>query len=831
MFVLTYKLDKCKAPNFPVRFLIGLPLKLVCMKGFWAGLLSIIFCGMQAQTITIKDQVSLQPIEGVRIADNKNNIIRFTNARGEADVKGLANSSNIEVRYYGYVTLNLSFAELTGGEREIFLAPGNLDLDEIVVSANRWEQSKSKVPNKITTIKAREIAFQNPQTAADLLGTSGEVYIQKSQLGGGSPMIRGFSTNRILLVVDGVRMNNAIFRSGNLQNVISLDPNAMQSAEVVFGPGSLIYGSDAIGGVMDFHTLDASLSPNDSLLLQVNALTRYSSANQEKTAHADVNFGFEKWAFLSSITYTDYEDQRMGSNGPDEYLRPVYATRQNGIDVQVPNPDPEVQTPSGYSQMNLMQKVHFRPNKFWSFKADFHYSATSDVPRYDRLIRYRGDQLRSAEWYYGPQVWWMNRLEIEHHASNALYDHARLILAYQFFEESRHDRDFGDPIRNNSTEQVNAYTANLDFDKGFGDRLGLYYGAEVVLNEVGSTAFAENIESGEQTPIGTRYPDGANWNSYAAYANLKADLTEKLTWNTGLRLNLVDLSASFDTTFYPLPFTRTSLTTGAVTAATGFSYRPQESWMIKFNVSTGFRAPNIDDIGKVFDSGDRQVVIPNPGLKPEQAYNFELGVAKVVSQALKLDVSAYYTYLDDALVRRNFTLNGMDSIDYRGETSRVQAIQNASSAYVYGFQAGINARLPYNLNAELRYNYQFGEEELDNGTTAPLRHAAPWFGLARLTYTIKKFKADFYAVYNGEVSNAGLAPTEQDKPWMYATDENGNPYSPAWYTLNFKTSYQFTPYLQLNLGVENITDQRYRPYSSGIVAPGINFIGALRASF
>ena len=137
---------------------------------------------------------------------------------------------------------------------------------------------------------------------------------------------------------------------------------------------------------------------------------------------------------------------------------------------------------------------------------------------------------------------------------------------------------------------------------------------------------------------------------------------EKMTWNTGLRLNLVSLASQFDTSFYPFPFTEANLTTGAVTAATGFSYRPTESWMIKFNVSTGFRAPNIDDIGKVFDSGDKQVVVPNPDLKPEQAYNFELGVAKVISKTVKLDASAYYTFLDDAMVRRDFTLNGMDRV-------------------------------------------------------------------------------------------------------------------------------------------------------------------------
>src|SRR5688572_8821451 len=163
-------------------------------------------------------------------------------------------------------------------------------LEGVVISVSKWEQKLNEVPNKIVKINKYDILRNNPQTAADLLGQSGTVFIQKSQLGGGSPMIRGFATNRVLLVFDGVRMNNAIYRSGNLQNIISIDALSTQTAEVIFGPGSLIYGSDAIGGVMDFRTLDARFSNTDKVLIRGSVLGRYSTANNENTAHADLNF-------------------------------------------------------------------------------------------------------------------------------------------------------------------------------------------------------------------------------------------------------------------------------------------------------------------------------------------------------------------------------------------------------------------------------------------------------------------------------------------------------------------------------------------------------------
>ena len=166
-----------------------------------------------------------------------------------------------------------------------------VNLDEVVVAVNKWEQKLNEVPNKITKVSKTEILRNNPQTAADLLNQTGTVFIQKSQLGGGSPMIRGFATNRILLVIDGVRMNNAIYRSGNLQNIISIDALSTQTAEVIFGPGSLIYGSDAIGGVMDFHTLDARFDKEKKMFVGGSALARYSTANKENTFHADIKIG------------------------------------------------------------------------------------------------------------------------------------------------------------------------------------------------------------------------------------------------------------------------------------------------------------------------------------------------------------------------------------------------------------------------------------------------------------------------------------------------------------------------------------------------------------
>lgn len=783
-----------------------------------------------SQILAIKSAESREPLEFATLYSEAPEAFAATDARGRADVSAFAGAEKIEVRLIGYESRTLSYAELEKAGFELFLSPANISLDEVVVSATKWEQGRRQTPAHVAAISAREVALQNPQTAADLLGSSGQVFIQKSQQGGGSPMIRGFATNRLLIAVDGVRMNTAIFRSGNLQNVISLDPFATERAEVLFGPGSVIYGSDAIGGVMSFYTLSPHLAIGGKTFVKGRGAARYATANEEFSGHADASIGWKKWALVSSFSHNRYGDLRMGSHGPEEYLRPEYVQHSEGEDRVLPNDDPLVQKPSGYSQTNLMQKVRFRPGEAWDFTYAFHYSATTDYSRYDRLLRYRNGLPRSAEWRYGPQLWMMNHLSISHQAAGGLYDRLHLNLAHQFFEESRIDRDFNDSERRRRVEKVNAYSANFDFSKALGGRHRLLYGLEAVFNDVNSGGTNEDIRTGIAEAGPARYPQ-STWESYAAYFTWQFDATEKLLLQAGGRYGQFALDAAFDTTFFPFPFTTASLNAGALTGSLGLVYNPTPEWQLSANASTGFRSPNVDDVGKVFDSEPGSVVVPNPGLEAEYAYNAEAGLARMFGKVLKADLTGFYTILDNALVRRNFTLNGQDSIVYDGELSQVQAIQNAARVTVRGFQAGLEAKLPAGFGLSARFNYQKGEEELDDGSTSPLRHAAPWFGIARLKYSANRLRLELNALFNGEVPYEDMPQEERSKDYLYAKDANGNPYSPAWHTLNFRAQYQLTDNFSVTAGLENITDQRYQPYSSGLAGAGRNLVLAVRGSF
>jgi hemoglobin/transferrin/lactoferrin receptor protein len=781
------------------------------------------------QTVIIIDKEGQKPVSDVVIHNRQNSIMIYSNSSGKAEISAFDKNDIICFRHFSYENICLSTDEIEKADNKIFLTRKVFPIEEFVVSATRWEQKRNEVPNRILSLPAPSVRFQNPQTTADIISMSGEVFVQKSQLGGGSPMIRGFATNRLLIVIDGVRLNNAIYREGNIQNVISLDPNTIESGEIIFGPGASSYGSDAIGGVMDFHTKKALFSAGDKPYFKAEAMTRYSTADKEKTAHLDFNLGAKRIALLSSISYSDFDDLKMGSGKFPGYLRPEYVKRINGKDSVIVNSDPKVQVYSGYSQINTMNKLRLNLAKGIDLVYSNHYSALSDVPRYDRLIQYKSGKLRYGDWYYGPQVWMLNNLQVTISKPVKLFDELRIIAANQNYKESRHDRSLGKSIVNEQFEKVKIISFNLDFDKKLSDGKSLlYYGFEFVNNDIKSIAQTKDIDTDVITPAGSRYPNGTNkYNNLSAYAGYKNNLSEKLTLITGLRYSFVTLNSTIaDNHYYNFPFTRISISNGALTGSAGMVYRPDGKTQMNFNASTGFRAPNLDDAGKVFDSAPGMVVVPNPGLKPEYSYNFDLGISRDFAEFIHLDVTGFFTWLNNAMVRHDFIFNGQDSILYGGELSKVEAIVNAGYARVYGVSLNLQANISHYFSFKTTLNITEGKEK----GGVPLRHATPVFGSSRFVYETSKFKADLYALYNGARKFRNMAPSEIAKPYMYATDKDGNPWCPGWFTLNFKASYSFSKWGTVNAGIENILDYRYRPYSSGIVAPGRNFIISFRVA-
>ena len=612
-------------------------------------------------------------------------------------------------------------------------------------------------------------------------------------------MIRGLSTNRLVLSVDGVRLNNAIFRSGNIHNVISISPMNIENTEVIMGSASVLYGSDAIGGVMNFYTKKAKLSNDSKPNIQINISSRYSSASNEKMYHIDFNYGLEKIAFLSSFSKSDFDDLTMGIHGPSDYLRPNYVTQNSaGDDVLVTNSKPRVQRNTGYSQTNFMQKVLYEPNKNLSIDIGIHFSKTGNIPRYDRLIRTdENEGLYYSEWYYGPQEWLLINSQLTYIPKETkFYDELKFGSSFQRFNESRNSRRFSDSFLKSREEELDIFSLNLDFFKKISENSNITYGLEIIENKVGSF---EDVF----------FQSGVRYSS----TELKSDLSQ-------------------NNIYYDFIYENTTLDNGAFVGGIGLSWvrNIYNNW--KFNINTAFRSPNIDDIAKVFDSEPGNVIIPNPDLKPESSFGLDFGGYFRTKNNIELDFSSYVTYLYSSFIRDDFTLsNGVSEIIYDGELSQIQALQNSSKSFIYGIEFGINMFLNKNFRMKSQHNLIAGYELDDLPFGMPVRHIPPNYGNFHLIYNNGDFTIDTYLNYNSKISFSNLAESERAKPYMYALDENGNPYSPSWMTFNVRSKYSFSKMLDINFNVENITNKLYRPYSSGIAAPGLNFIFSLSYAY
>ena len=778
-----------------------------------------------SQNLTIIDENN-KPVIGASIFSDLSNY-ETTDKNGNVSLDKFSRSDTLTIKQYGFKEEKLPKSKL---KNTLILLYDNELLDEVVISASKFSQKFREVPKKVTQINRSMIEFTNPMTSADLLERGGYVYIQKSQLGGGSPMIRGLSTNRLVLSVDGVRLNNAIFRSGNIHNVISISPMNIENTEVIMGSASVLYGSDAIGGVMNFYTKKAKLSNDSNPNIQININSRYSSASNEKMYHIDFNYGLEKIAFLSSFSKSDFDDLTMGIHGPSDYLRPNYVTQNSaGDDVLVTNSKPRVQRNTGYSQTNFMQKVLYEPNEDLSIDIGIHFSKTGNIPRYDRLIRTNENEgLYYSEWYYGPQEWLLINSQLTFIPKETkFYDELKFGSSFQRFSESRNSRRFSDSFLKSREEELDIFSLNLDFFKKISENSNITYGLEMIENKVGSFAKSINISDLSETPISTRYPDNSSLNSLGLYINYKTKIIEDVFFQSGVRYSSTVLKSdlSQNNIYYDFMYENTTLENGAFVGGIGLSWvrNIYNNW--KFNINTAFRSPNIDDLAKVFDSEPGSVVVPNPDLKPERSFGLEFGGYFRTKNNIELDFSSYVTYLYNSFIRDDFTLsNGVSEIIYDGELSQIQALQNSSKSFIYGIEFGINMFLNKNFRMKSQHNLIAGYELDDLPFGMPVRHIPPNYGNFHLIYNNGDFTIDTYLNYNSKISFNNLAESERAKPYMYALDENGNPYSPSWMTFNVRSKYSFSKMLNINFTVENITNKLYRPYSSGISAPGINFI-------
>lgn len=707
-----------------------------------------------------------------------------------------------------------------------------LTLNEVVISANRDEDIAKNVAQSIKTIRAKEIQRSQSHTTADLLSSQG-VFVQRSQLGGGSPVLRGFEASRIMLVLDGVRMNNLIYRAGHLQDIVKTDPNSLEAVEIMYGPSSTIYGSDALGGVIHMQTKDPKLSSDDSANTSLGILARYESAAKAWTTHAEFNYGKRKFASLTSFSYSKYNDL-MGGKNQNPFYDTSYGTRNyyseylgGGRDSAILNDNPYLQIGTGYSQYDIHQKFVYMQNSFLSHNLNLQYSNTTDVPRYDRLTDPgSGTLLKSGEWYYGPQSRALGAYDLNFYKGNSWFDVMRLSLNYQQLQESRHNRNFNSSNRNSRTEDVNVGGLVLHFNKKIRAHQ-IRYGIDAQMDRLKSSAFKKNIVTDVESKLDTRYPDGTNrMDQISLYITHNWKINNYLSLVDGLRGGYTKLHSTLKDTalLFHLPYTDIEQNTPTYSGNLGLIHTPDNDTKFSLSVSTGYRVPNVDDLSKIFASSRGNVIVPNKDLKPESTINYEFSFTKIIHSHSQFDASIYYTDYRNIAVVDKFTFNGQDSILYDGTWSRVLANQNKEKAFIYGCNVQWKSKWGKHFTGTAGVNYTYGRIKTEN-ENSPLDHIPPLMGRGSMQYQFGKMDGEIFLIYCAAKRLKDYYLNGEDNE-QYATPDG----MPAWMTLNLRLSYLLNKQFTIQCGVDNLFDTQYRVFASGINAPGRNLILALRAN-
>ena len=791
------------------------------------------FSSFVSQTISFKNEFG-NPLKFYKVLVSKGHHkdTLITNKSGVLNFKSISNFDSLSLILSDTI-ISMTHFEILNNNYQFFTSISNyksLPIFEAKVESNtQLPIGLSELNHQV--VKSKEIYNSNVSTGAELLLLSDGVTIQKSSFGGGSPIIRGFEANRILLMVDGVRMNNAIYRGGHLQNSITVDPFIIENCEIIFGSSAVSYGSDAIGGVIHYKTKDPILlSKEDSTNFSGNYFMRTNSATREISNHFNFGFSNEKIATISSVTFKSFGDITMGKNRFHEFsnwgLDSFNIETTNYVDSTKINQNPHIQKGLGYSQLDLTNKILFQPNIKTKIILNSQFSGSSNLSRFDQLNNIDSLGLpQFSEWDYGPQIRLLNALSFQNKSTHLLFDNFNINISHQLLKESRITRNYNSLMQNNRMEIVNVLGSNIQLLKSINPRTKLIYGSETYFNDVNSSAFSINIFNSERSNISSRYPSGGGQTFFSAlYGNINIKRNH-FSLLAGARYTWNYVSASYLDNNLPFLTNDFTIKRQSLSGSINTIFYPSQHTKIHWEVNTGFRAPNIDDLGKTFFK-DRFLTVPNTNLVPEYSYNSSVGISteKYFDNIyLNFSTSTFATLLENAIVKQSYEIDGLSIINYDSNEYQIMANQNIQTAFVYGFSSSINAVFKEKIHLTSSICLTRG---LVLNSEFPMGHIPPLFGKLNFMYQYKKFEFQILNNFNAEKSNKLFGQGNTDNPL------EASPMGyPSWWVINTQVGYQYKESLKLSLGLYNLLDVHYKTFASGISAPGRSLMVSAKLSF
>lgn len=724
---------------------------------------------LYAQSIKgiVSDHETNEPIADVHVQLANSHVGTITDKEGKFVLEGfLVDSARIRISAIGYTTLE-QIVSSNNSEVQIHLAPSIILLNNAVtITAQRNERLTFDVPESITSVSRFQIEQQAPRSTPEALMNETGVWIQKTNHGGGSPIIRGLVGNQVLLLIDGIRLNNATYRYGPNQYLSTIDPGLIERIEATRGSGSVLYGSDALGGVVQIISKTPSFS---STGFQVGGMAtgKWMSGGMEQSARAEVDLASKQIALLGGFSTRNFGDLLAGGE-----LGKL--------------------SPTGYYERSGDAKLLVRTGGKGLLSAAFQHLTQHNVPRYDQVT-----QGGFSSFYFDPQVRQLSYLRWEHSSESPWMQSFKVTGSLNRSIEGINSQKNNSLDSKKQRDEVHTMGLIAEVISHPKSNWHAQSGVEYYFDKVNSEAFVLNSNTNKETSQRGSYADGSTSSNLAMFTNHQFDL-HKFQFSAGTRFNMVAVSVIDNT------FGNQKINPNALVGNAGVMYKLHSKLHAIASINTGFRAPNIDDMSKFGTLEANVFEIPSAQLSPERSFNIESGF-KFSSQKLSWTVTAYQTKLFDLIDRVATTYNESDTFEGR----KVYQKQNVGEAVVRGVEADMEATIIQSLSVFGNLTYTHGENVTKQ---EPMRRIPPLFGRTGFRYS---HPSGMWI--KGEWAMAGAQDrlSAGDKSDVRIKIRLVDDVMPPWDIVNVYAGYSHK-YFSVQVYGQNLLNKAYRVYASGV---------------
>ncbi len=706
--------------------------------------------------------------------------IKGSSSKGTAtDEKGEFNFESVPqgkytviASYVGFETYQSTLIlDNKGINLEIFLISQSGSLPEVqVLSASRRNTSSANLPFASSVLNLPAQSENIPRTVPESLNIIPGVFVQKTNHGGGSPFIRGLTGNQTLILIDGIRLNNSTFRYGPNQYLNTIDPFSVNKIEVLRGSGSVQYGSDAIGGVIQIFTKDPGYTSENSFRGSVSG--RFASSKMEQSGSTELAYSTSKMVLSGILGVKNFGDLIGG----DTTGR---------------------QSPSGYSQVDASLKLKLKLTKNSEFILANQFVQQKDVDVYHKVqlenfnLNKMGLQGRNLSYL---------KYSIDQGGSS-IFRRIDLTGSLNATVEERNSQKNSSQSLGLERDKIKTSNLGIEIFSHLSKKWTVNSGLEYYRDKVNSIRNTTNLQSGAVSMQRGLYPDNSLYSNTSVYS-LHHLALGSFNIEGGLRYNWLQA------VILDKDLGRMQINPGAFVWNSGLNYSMGKHHIYS-SFNTGYRAPNIDDMGTL-GIVDFRYELPSYTLKPEKSYNSEIGY-KFFSERLGFGAALYRNKLSD-LINRVQTGQIIDGY-------KVYMKENTEEAVIKGVEGFAEFQVSQNLFFDLFASFNHGR---NISKAEPLRRVPPFNGNISMKYKVNRF------YMKGEMGWAD----KQDRLAQGDKDDNRIPAggTPGWKVLNVYLGYSLKN-LQLRLSAQNLFNADYRTHGSGINSVGRSLWTSLSFDF